>query len=97
MPLIVKIQSKSDIITNSSSEVFTTVHFKYEADEELRELVNAILAAGGSDYACEDLFDIKYDNRLGRLTVTPIIATRSVQSAAIDLENLENLFEAWED
>ena len=58
MQLIVKIQSKSDIITNSSSEVFPCIQYKYGANEDLKELIDAILSAGGSVYSCDDLFDI---------------------------------------
>ena len=57
---IVKIQSISDIITNSSSEVFPIVRYKWGA-EDIESLINAILTAGGSDYTCEDLFDLEVD------------------------------------
>lgn len=91
---IVNIQSISDIITNSSSEVFP-IRYKWGTEDELVELVDAILAAGGSGYTCEELFDITYD--WGTLKVTPKITTRDVKRAASILANLENLFEACED
>lgn len=95
MPLIVKIQSKSDIITNSSSEVFPCVQYKYGAKEDLKELIDAILSAGGSIYSCDDLFDI--DGDWNYITVKPLMESSKVKNAASVLNNLENLFEVCED
>lgn len=95
MPHIVKIQSKSDIITNSSSEVFPIIRYKWGAEEDIERLINAILIAGGSDYTCKDLFDIEVDGSF--MTVTPKITTKTVETAATLLANLDNLFEAWDD
>lgn len=55
----IKIQSISDIITNSSTEVFCmyTQHDK----EEIKKLVNAILALSDSAVTFDDLFEIKMD------------------------------------
>ena len=92
---IVKIQSISDIITNSSSEVFPIVRYKWGAEDDIERLINAILTAGGSDYTCEDLFDIEVCGSF--LNVTPKIGTRNIEVAATLLANLDNLFEAWDD
>jgi hypothetical protein len=73
---IVKIQSISDIITNSSSEVFPIVRYKWGAEEDIESLINAILTAGGSEYTCEDLFDLEVDGSF--LNVTPKITTKNV-------------------
>lgn len=95
MPLIVKIQSISDIITNSSSEVFPIVRYKWGAEDDIERLINAILIAGGSDYTCEDLFDIEVDGSF--MNVTPKLETKNVKMAAALLSNLDNLFEAWDE
>jgi hypothetical protein len=54
---IFKIQSVSDIITNSSTEVFMV--YNESAFKSIRELVNAILETTGVEYRFDDLFDIK--------------------------------------
>ena len=51
-----KILSISDVITNSSSEVFT--YYTQGSLDTVKELVNAILKAGGSDKTCDDLFEM---------------------------------------
>lgn len=51
----IKIQSISDIITNSSTEVFTIYCTRNK--EDIKDLVNAILAIN-SDYTFDDLFTI---------------------------------------
>lgn len=53
----VKIQSVSDIITNSSTEVFMI--YDEAAFKSIKELVNAILALGNNDKTFDDLFEIK--------------------------------------
>ena len=53
----IKIQSVSDIITNSSTEVFMV--YDDSAFKNIKELVNAILALTGSDQTFDDLFEIK--------------------------------------
>lgn len=53
----IKIQSVSDIITNSSTEVFMV--YDNNAFKNIKELVNAILALAGSDQTFDDLFEIK--------------------------------------
>lgn len=53
----VKIQSVSDIITNSSTEVFMV--YDESAFKSIKELVNAILSLGGCEKKFDDLFEIK--------------------------------------
>ena len=58
MEKVIKIQSVSDIITNSSSEVFMV----YDADglERIKELVNAVLSLNENNtYTFDDLFTIE--------------------------------------
>ena len=55
----IKIQSISDIITNSSTEVFCM--YSQRDKEEIKKLVNAILALSDSAVTFDDLFEIKMD------------------------------------
>lgn len=55
----IKIQSISDIITNSSTEVFCM--YSQRDKDEIKKLVNAILAVGNSTVTFDDLFEIKMD------------------------------------
>lgn len=55
MKVDIKIQSISDIITNSSTEVF--ILYKKRDKQEIKDLVNAILAIG-CDKTFDDLFTI---------------------------------------
>lgn len=56
--IIIKIQSVSDIITNSSSEVFMV--YNNESFKDIKELVNAILNINKDNkYTFDDLFEIK--------------------------------------
>ena len=52
----INIQSVSDLITNSSSEVYLCLD--YNAVENFKEIVNTILKVGGSDKTCDELFAI---------------------------------------
>lgn len=90
----ISIQSISDIITNSSSEVFPVVA-KYGIEDDLYEIIDAILGAGKSSLTSRELFDIKSD--WGSLQIKPKINTLEVKQAADALESLENLFESSED
>lgn len=57
MKLCFKIQSMSDIITNSSTEVFTIYN---DCDlDTIKKIVNSILNITSSDYKFDDLFDIR--------------------------------------
>lgn len=55
------VKSKTDVITNSSSEVYTC--YFGEDVKNIERVINLILAAGGSGKTCSDLFTIslKYD------------------------------------
>lgn len=55
---MVKIQSISDIITNSSSEVF--VIYDQNGIDTIKTIVNSILKLAKSEYSCDDLFDIQF-------------------------------------
>lgn len=55
MIIDIKIQSISDIITNSSTQVFTL--YKRQNKEDIIDLINAILAISG-EYTFDDLFTI---------------------------------------
>nr|DAK03764.1 MAG TPA: hypothetical protein [Bacteriophage sp.] len=56
--MMVNIQSVSDVITNSSSEVF--VIYNQEGINTIKNLVNSILKLSESKYSCDDLFDIQF-------------------------------------
>ena len=58
MKVGIKIQSISDIITNSSTEVFT--RFKTSDKQVVKDLVNTILAINGED-VFDDFFTISMD------------------------------------
>lgn len=49
-----KIQSYVDLITNSSTSVFTWA----DNIEGVKEIINAVLKASGSNLTCDDLFEI---------------------------------------
>lgn len=57
MKIDIKIQSISDIITNSSSEIFTI--YRRKDFENIREIVNELLKLAGSDKTFDDLFELK--------------------------------------
>lgn len=52
-----RIQSYIDVITNSSTTVFTFAN----NIEGVKSVINAILKTAGSRYTCDDLFDISSD------------------------------------
>lgn len=84
----INIQSASDIITNSSSEVYLCL--SYTAVEDFKGIVNAILKAGGSDKTCNDLFKIsEYGESLRIEAVDPA----NTEAASI-LETVNDLFYA---
>ena len=56
--ITINIQSISDVITNSSNEIFTTFDNK-EMINTIKQLVDSLLAIGISDYRCDDLFNIE--------------------------------------
>jgi hypothetical protein len=53
----IKIQSMTDVITNSSTSVFCV--YEPQNIDTIKRLVNSILAISG-DYTFDDLFDIKF-------------------------------------
>ena len=53
--MIVKVHSIIDVITNSSTEIFSWAN----GTDQLYELFDAILKAGGSNIPAKDIFDIK--------------------------------------
>lgn len=53
----IMIQSMSDVITNSSTEVFMV--YDSSAFDNIKKLVNAILELGGAIERFDDLFEIK--------------------------------------
>lgn len=85
----VNIQSISDVITNSSSEIFT-VTADYDAAERLEEIIDKLLNAAGSQYCCGDLFDISTE--WGTLRVEPRGDNPDVKIAARYLEYIQDLF-----
>ncbi len=54
------IQSYVDLITNSSTSVFTWA----TSPEAVKEIINAVLKSAGSDLTCDDLFTIKVEYNL---------------------------------
>jgi hypothetical protein len=54
--VIIRIQSLNGIITNSSTEIITTL--AEDAVDTIREMVNELLKVGGSRYCFDDLFII---------------------------------------
>ncbi len=51
-----KLQSLNDIITNSSTEIITTI--TDDAVNMVRDMVNGLMKVGGSRYCFDDLFTI---------------------------------------
>lgn len=57
--MIIKIQSISDIITNSSSEVYTIL--EYDSVESVKRIIDSILALAGHGFHWYDFFKIEED------------------------------------
>ena len=95
---IINIQSITDIVTNSSTEVFIRV--KETAINTVKELINNLLKISGSTLQADDLFTIEilYDDSAD-LTVTPKQDTTECIEAAVILSSLKSLFnyEVYED
>ena len=53
---IMKVKSVTNVITNSSSETFLVVN--ENAIDTVKNFINAILEAAGSEKTCDELFDI---------------------------------------
>lgn len=52
----IKVQSFSDIITNSSSEIYMCL--SYNGVELFKDIINSVLKIAGSNKECDDYFDI---------------------------------------
>ena len=57
LTIMVSIKSKTDIITNSSTEVYMMNRANDGSLKSIKELVNAFLAKGGSTDTFDDLFE----------------------------------------
>lgn len=55
--MIIYFQSINDIITNSSSEVYTI--YNQAGIKTIKNIVNSILAINNSKYTCDNLFEFK--------------------------------------
>lgn len=95
---IINIQSITDIVTNSSTEVF--IRIKEIAINTVKELINNLLKISGSTLQADDLFTIEilYDDS-SDLMVTPKQDTTECIEAAEILSSLRSLFkyEVYED
>ena len=88
---IINIQSITDIVTNSSTEVF--IRIKETAINTVKELINNLLKISGSTLQADDLFTIEilYDDS-SDLMVTPKQDTTECIEAAVILSSLKSLF-----
>ena len=95
---IINIQSITDIVTNSSTEVF--IRIKETDINTVKELINNIIKISGSTLQADDLFTIEilYDDS-SDLMVTPKQDTTECIEAAVILSSLRSLFnyEVYED
>jgi hypothetical protein len=95
---IINIQSITDIVTNSSTEVF--IRIKETAINTVKELINNLLKISRSTLQADDLFTIEilYDDS-SDLMVTPKQDTTECIEAAVILSSLKSLFnyEVYED
>jgi len=55
--VVLNVHSIIDVITNSSTEIYTCTHGK--TIEYMKELLNSVLKAGGSKKTADDLYDFK--------------------------------------
>lgn len=88
---IINIQSITDIVTNSSTEVF--IRINETAINTVKELINNLLKISGSTLQADDLFTIEilYDDS-SDLMVTPKQDTTECIEAAVILSSLRSLF-----
>ena len=54
---MMKVKSRTDVITNSSSEVYTYV--TEDGVGKIMDIIDAVLLASGSDLTAKDLVEIK--------------------------------------
>lgn len=95
---IINIQSITDIVTNSSTEVFIRV--EEAAIDTIKYLINNLLKISGSTLQADDLFTIEIlCEDSSDLMVTPKQDTTECIEAAVILSSLRSLFnyEAYED
>lgn len=87
-PLVIKIHSFIDVITNSSTEIYVRAgdHTVVAA----KELVESILRAGVSNKTCDDLFRVELAGET--LVVTPIANDNDSVAAALALSSLRHMF-----
>ena len=88
---MINIQSITDIVTNSSTEVF--IRIKETAINTVKELINDLLKISGSTLQADDLFTIEilYDDS-SDLMVSPKQDTTECIEAAVILSSLRSLF-----
>lgn len=88
------IQSYIDIITNSSTTVFT---WAYNING-VKEIINSVLKASGSNLTCDDLFDISisYNVELGDTNDYYIDTAKNILRDINDKE-LSSLVELYEE
>ena len=84
----INIQSISDLITNSSSEVYLCL--SHTAVEDFKDIVNTILKVGGSDETCDDFFRVSEYGEFLRIEAVDPANTE----AADVLETVNDLFYA---
>lgn len=95
--ITIKIQSFSDVITNSSTEIYV------EATEYtlngIKNIVNSILKAVNSEYTADDLFEFSLEEVKGDCDYSNISRGYKVipkkpeyRNAAFVLSHLDNLF-----
>lgn len=96
MTLIIPIHSFVDLITNSSSETFVAAD--RQTVSVLEGIIDAVLAAGGSDKKCHDLFRIGLDTEDGGYGVYKVIYVEAREPrcrlAAKAIEELSKAFVA---
>ena len=104
--ITIRIHSFVDIITNSSSEIFVEANEK--TIENVKNLVNSLLALAGSQSTCDDLFEMELVNRNNveeddedyfepdypevDLKVTPKVSDKEAEVAAKILSGLTEIF-----
>lgn len=83
----IPIQSASDVITNSSTEVYLCT----TDSSNVRDMINAILKVANSNYTCDELFRIGQSEN--RYYITALDNSNSEEANKID-SLLDSLFYA---
>ena len=91
MEMKINVHSLIDVITNSSTSIFITMHGK--SVDEMYELLNEVLKIADSDKKAEDLFDIEIDRDWDSI-VEKFIENEDFTE---DEEKLVEEYEAFED